>query len=220
MSKSIDLTGNKFNRWTVLERAMPNSKHRLARWVCKCDCGAMRIVLGGGLRSGASKSCGCYRIERTTKHGESRITNGHPSKEWVAWGHMKSRCLNLNDPYYKDYGGRGITICDRWLSSYVNFLEDMGRCPKNLTLERINNNGNYEPTNCKWATMREQNRNSRNNVWITAPNGERKILADWAKKLGVSNTNWTYWRKKGFTNEEILNRFIDKQREQIKEGRG
>jgi hypothetical protein len=117
------------------------------------------------------------------KHGYTK--DGKISKTYLAWQYMKARCNNSKSQNYKYYGGRGITICDRWLNSFKNFLEDMGEKPKGLTLERIDNNGNYEPDNCKWATWIEQRNNTRSNRWISY-NGETRTVAQWARFLGIN----------------------------------
>lgn len=157
---------------------------REAKWRCKCTCGKEKRVSGYTLRAGISKSCGCLRtkllIQRFTKHGY-----GHRrTPEYNIWKTMRARCTNPNSVSWENYGGRGIGICDRW-SDFALFLEDMGERPsKNHSVDRINNSGNYEPGNCRWATQQEQCNNTRSNRFVTV-NGERKTIAQWARKLGV-----------------------------------
>ena len=146
--------------WLVTGRAAGNTKHNEPRWNCVCDCGTSKVVIGGTLRKGTSTNCGCQRpvIAKLhhTRHGHAtRI--GH-SKTYQCWRNMRSRCLNPKNKDFKYYGERGIGICERW-NSFDNFLEDMGEQPANLTIERSDNNGNYEKGNCTWATMAQQSLN-------------------------------------------------------------
>lgn len=152
----IDLTGNRYGTLTVMGYAvrteMKSSASRSA-WLCKCDCGAERIIQGDKLRAGRSFSCfECRNISQP--HGKVG------SRTYASWSAMKLRCLNRQYGRFADYGGRGITICDRWMK-FENFLADMGERPEGATLDRIDNEGNYEPGNCRWATVAEQNRNQR-----------------------------------------------------------
>lgn len=138
----------------------PNKKRTV--YLCQCDCGKQTIVLTYHLKSGHTSSCGCLHKEKFNnyKHGLKH----HPL--YHTWTDMKQRCLNPNNKRYCDYGGRGITVHDRWRAEngFVNFLQDMGERPEGKTLDRINNDGNYEPSNCRWATIQEQNLNTRRNV--------------------------------------------------------
>jgi hypothetical protein len=155
-----DLTGKSFTRLTVTSKLSRGSK-----WVCVCECGATTTVLACHLLSGNKKSCGCLKKsilgDATRKHGQanSRIT-GYANRTYGIWQAMRGRCTNPNNSRWEAYGGRGIKICKRW-DNYENFLLDMGEAPKNLTLERVNVNGDYKPSNCKWATWAEQAKNKR-----------------------------------------------------------
>lgn len=160
--------GTTFGRWTVISTAPPKvyrSKSRcvVSRHLCICQCGKQRIVTDTSLRTGRSTSCGCARIEKCTIHGH--YSGNKASPEYVSWRKMKDRCSNKKHPFYSRYGGRGISVCDRWLESFSNFLADMGCRPSAAhSLDRIDNNGPYCPTNCRWSTRTQQHRNKSNNV--------------------------------------------------------
>lgn len=161
MGKFIDLTGQKFGRLTVIKRAENQNSH--TRWVCDCECGNSVIAKGIHLKSGHTQSCGCAKIElhtkRLTKHGYCGTSL------YNVWCSMKERCCNKQAQRYNDYGGRGIKVCSRWLNSFEAFYEDVSKLPhfgeKGYSLDRINNDGNYEPSNIRWATAKEQANNKR-----------------------------------------------------------
>lgn len=185
--KKVDFSGRKIHRWSVI-REVESRGHR-RYYLCQCDCGTEKVVALPNLQSGKTKSCGCLRKEIArevnTKHGDKR-GRGRYSSEYVVWCHMKSRCCNPREKRYKDYGGRGIGVCERWLNSYENFLEDMGRKPfPSAKIERIDNDKGYSPDNCRWASNAEQSRNRRSNVVIEYQ-GREMVLSDWAKELGIA----------------------------------
>jgi hypothetical protein len=158
--KFIDLTGRKYCRLIVIGLSGKKNKTNHLLWTCKCVCGKLIECAGTSLNSGNTKSCGCLANElssiRNHKHGDIN------SKEYRAWFNAKQRCTNPKNNRYKDWGGRNIKMCDRWLNSYENFLSDMGRAPtKRHSIDRINNDGDYEPSNCKWSTPYEQANNKR-----------------------------------------------------------
>lgn len=157
--------GLQIERLSLIEKTHKNSRN-LWYWLCECSCGNFVEVISCHLTNKHTQSCGCLFIEnlrkRTTSHGEAgRNKNSSAcSTEYRAWYHMKARCENIKDKDYKHYGGRGITICEEW-GLYENFLMDMGRRPYKTSLDRIDNNGNYEPKNCRWATQSQQVLNRR-----------------------------------------------------------
>ncbi len=182
MSAPFKLAGQVFGRLTVLHRTAKLPGTTSACWLCQCTCGNQTVVVSRSLVHGDTKSCGCVRKEvtsaRSKTHGKSR------SKVYIAWLSMKDRCYNPNDTRYEDWGGRGITVCDRWLHSFENFLADMGEPPTpKHSLDRKETNGNYEPDNCRWATNHEQANNSRRCQYFTYE-GETKTLSEWATFLG------------------------------------
>ena len=173
----------KFGRLTVISR---NGTHnKLAYWNCICDCGNTHNAVGVYMRKGNVSSCGCLKseqtIERNTKHGLSHLD------EYGIWSKMKDRCINPNAKKFSFYGGRGITVCARW-NDFSNFIEDMGKRPSKLhSIDRVNTNGNYEPSNCRWANQKEQCRNTRKNRFVTIGN-ESKCISEWCEIKGLKPT--------------------------------
>lgn len=206
MSELIDLTGQKFGRLTVLGRCQDHilpCGAKLTKWSCICDCGNSVDVIGSSLKRGATQSCGCLKNETKPnyKHGMSH-TLIH-----TKWLSMLDRCNCINDNEYKHYGGRGITVCEEWSGKYgfENFLKwaMSNGYSDNLTIDRINVNGNYEPSNCRWVGNDTQANNKQNTIWVTYKK-ETLSLADMCKKY---NTNYhtAYGRyKKGLPIEEVL----------------
>lgn len=177
-----NLLGMKFGRLTVVSIS-GRCETGGVLWNCRCDCGSERVIVATILTKGRYKSCGCLSRELSASR---KITHGMTgSPEWVAWSNIIARCTNPNHEHFADYGGRGIAVCERWRESFVSFLEDVGRRPsKRHTIDRHpNQNGDYEPSNCRWATMKEQANNRRNNV-LLAFQGETLSVAQWTEKLG------------------------------------
>lgn len=186
---TIAMIGKRFNMLTVIRPTAPNFL------LVRCDCGRTKELKPKEVR--ASLSCGCQqRTGRNRRHGLNK-TRTH-----TAWSKMRQRCGNPNNEHYADYGGRGITVCDRW-QVFENFLADMGECPEGLTIDRKDNNGNYEPGNCRWATMREQSNNRRSNKPLTA-NGQTKTPAEWARITGHHVPTIHRRIKQGLPPEQIV----------------
>lgn len=193
MGKVKDLAGQRFGRLVVLYDT-GERKSRNVVWRCKCDCGNEVDVAGYSLTSGNTTSCGCYNRERSveanTVHGMNRQGERHPV--YAAWSRMLQRCENPNNKRYKDYGGRGIRVCEEWHDAkvFIEWALSHG-WREGLSIDRIDNNGNYEPGNCRWATLREQARNKRSNRLITF-NGKTQSLAAWAEEMGINSSALRY----------------------------
>lgn len=201
---AIDLIGTRFGRLVVLSPTERTTRW-VARWLCRCDCGNEKIVIGLSLRNGKTRSCGCLIGEAArgrATHGHSR---GGGSKTYKVWGNMRVRCHNPNNHAFKHYGGRGITVCERWRHSFENFLADMGERPPGLTLERKDNNAGYSPENCKWATRHEQNENTRTALRLTH-NGVTKTINEWAAECGIRRSCLYSRINKGLTIEQAIAR--------------
>ena len=164
-----NIIGQRFGRLLVTDY-MPGAGKISRTLVCKCDCGNTTIVNPGDLKDGKTKSCGCLRAEKMRESATTHSMVG--TSEYTAWGNMKRRCYNEKGKRYKDYGGRGITICASWLDQeygFLNFFRDMGKKPSSKhSIDRIDNDGNYEPSNCRWSTMKDQNNNRRKRIDKTA----------------------------------------------------
>lgn len=193
------MIGTNIGRWTVLSDA-PRNKHGQRKYFCRCSCGTEKVVDAQSLKVGDTQSCGCYKKEqfsaRATRHGAAK------TKAYFSWWNMKNRCERTNHVYYKDYGGRGIKICERWLD-FANFLADMGQPDGDLCLERIDNDGNYEPSNCRWATRKEQANNRRSSAFIEFQD-ERLTLQQWSERLGIKRATIALRLKTGWSVEKAL----------------
>ncbi|MCK5610331.1 hypothetical protein KAR91_51135 [Candidatus Pacearchaeota archaeon] len=190
-----ELTGRIFGKLMVMSLDYKDINCH-TYWNCKCECGNERVVHYGNLTSGRAVSCGCTR--RT--HG---ATNTRTHKSWLS---MKGRVQNPNNVDYHNYGGRGITVCDRWLGKdgFKHFLEDMGERPEGMSIDRIRNSGNYEPMNCRWATPTEQNRNTRQNILITYL-GTTKTLIEWSESTGIKYVTLQKRLKAGCSINKLFN---------------
>ncbi|KKN98994.1 hypothetical protein LCGC14_0142390 [marine sediment metagenome] len=203
MSKLINLVGQKFGKLLVL-RHLKKDKYGNHEWLCRCDCGQEKIIRGDYLKSGHTQSCGCLQKKMTsmknTIHGHNK--NGQSSKTYMIWAAIIQRCTNPSNGNYLYYGGRGITVCKRW-RKFENFLKDMGEAPKGLQIDRINNDKGYCKSNCRWATRKEQARNTRTNHLITCF-GKTQCITAWAEEIGI-HVNTIYWRlNHGWSIEKAL----------------
>lgn len=187
----IDLTGRQFHELTVIG---PTGRrhHTYAVWLCQCSCGTLMSVPAPYLRKGARRSCGCVKTPR----------NGRIGREHNVWMDMRNRCTNPKNRRYYRYGARGIKVCERW-NSFVLFMEDMGPCPIGHSIDRKDNDGDYEPTNCRWADDTQQLRNFSRNRMLTF-NGETKCLSAWAEHAGIHGTLLSYRLKAGWSMERAL----------------
>ena len=205
----IDLTGKKFGKLLVIKR-VENDKYSNLNWECLCDCGNRKIIRGAHLRDGLTKSCGCYNYEQSTafgkKWGGNNKTHGMKrTRLYYLWSNMKARCYNPKADSFKYYGGKGIKVCEEWKKNFVEFykwsIENGYR--DDLTIDRINNNKNYSPDNCKWATMKEQQNNRGNNHTLFF-NGESHTLAEWADILGIKYSYLHDRLRRGWNMDKII----------------
>jgi len=182
MGQFIDITGMKFGRLTVIRRV--DSRPGKIEWLAQCECGGSKVAAGQNIRGGMTRSCGCLVRETTSKRSKTHghFTGRKMTHEYRAWRGILTRCFNRNEPNYCDYGGRGITICDEWRRDFPRFLAAVGYRPgPGFSIDRINNDGNYEPGNVRWADRRTQNTNRRNTIRI-----EGRTLQEIADEYGIN----------------------------------
>ena len=210
MRERLNLAGRQFHNLTALYR---EQRGREAWWECLCKCGSKKMVRQTHLVSQRVRSCGCSRYvwvaeklrERYIKHGLTRTSM------YKTWSSMKDRCVNQANPSYEGYGGRGISVCDRWINSFESFLLDMGYRPVGCSIERIDNNGNYEPSNCRWATRKQQASNTRSVHWVTI-NGTKMTMTDAAKSVGMRVGTLSERIRRGMDDQEALSTPVQKRR--------
>jgi hypothetical protein len=211
--KVIDITGQKFNRLTVIERS--HFKNKNTYWKCICECGNETIIRGRAIRNGETKSCGCLNKEVVSKNSKTlKLKHGGCVKKnslYTAWMNIKGRCSNKNKPEYKNYGGRGIRMYSSWKNDFSEFKEWAlnNGYEEGLTIDRIDVNGNYEPNNCKWATRTEQANNKRNTVYVMYE-GELRSINEVSKLTGLRQQLLQSRKKKGLTDAEIVSKIIKK----------
>jgi hypothetical protein len=195
MPKRKELKGKTFGRLVVVGFEGRGDYNKLI-WLCRCICGNETRVLADNLNNGRTKSCGCLRKTTRLTHGKCK------TKAYRSWKKMRDRCFNPNDTYYHNYGGRGINVCDRW-NDFQNFFDDMGERPENRSLDRINNDGDYEPANCRWATKDQQEKNKRSNKRIVFE-GKSMIGVEWAKELNMDYSTLLTRLRRGWTVERAF----------------
>jgi len=210
MSKRIDMTGKRVGRLLVKSYAFTRKKS--AYWNCVCDCGNEVVVIGKDLRKGHTQSCGCLQKEKAKDNikkagtGNRKTHGQRHTKLYEVWKVMRQRCQNKNNKAYANYGGRGIKVCGEW-NDFKNFCEwaiNSGY-KEGLTLERIDVNGDYEPSNCKWVTLEEQQKNKTNTIYVEI-NGEAKTLVEWSRLTGIPyNTLYTRYMK-GIKGDKLISK--------------
>lgn len=207
-----DLTGISFNKLTVLSRC-ENGNRGQVRWLCLCECGNVRQVLAQSLIRNTTRSCGCLqRLETSNRFKKHGFTIGKRHPLIGTWSAMINRTENPNYAQFKHYGGRGISVCERWRNSFVNFLEDMGDRPSpRHSLDRIDNNGHYCKENCRWATREQQSNNRRSNVYLTV-NGETKSLVEWSRIYNIPRQYVTTRLHLGWSPENALKREVKRRK--------
>jgi hypothetical protein len=208
-----DLTGQRFSRLLVLNYL--GREHHSSAWLCRCDCGAEIKALSAALKAGQRKSCGCYRRDRmstmTLKHGErGGALRPFQTYEYRTWNRMVERCHDPKHMNFKDYGGRGIVVCERWRADFGAFLADMGRkASKRHSIDRIDVNGHYEPGNCRWASPLEQARNRSNNRAVTFCGQHFSTLSAAAESVGLPYKTVKARVGKGWSVDDALARPVD-----------
>lgn len=214
---TLDLLGKRFGKLTVVEKAgsinvaaAGKKPNRHVAWKCICDCGNYKVVTGTKLKFNNTQSCGCLGGGGLKTADGKYIRYGAPinTKEYNAWTAIKRRCLSPSCKLFKNYGARGISVCERWKNSFPNFLKDMGYAPSpEHSIDRYpNNDGNYEPGNCRWATDAEQAINKRSNVFVVY-NGERLTISQWAIRIGCSYSYMWKQAKLGKPIDTIFNEY-------------
>lgn len=209
MGIKVNLIGKKFNRLTVIGESTKRPNSTSAVWICECDCKKHVFVTTHDLKTGHSKSCGCLSRELLIKRNISNAThkqkiNNKTTHEYYAWIGMKTRCCNINNRDYKNYGGRGIKIYNDWLTSFESFYAYVGKSPSiKHTIDRINNNGNYEPGNVRWATKKEQ-ANNRRNTRLFNYKGDIKTASELAEMAGICYSTMKHRLVRGWNPEIVI----------------
>lgn len=205
-NKIPDQVGKRYNKLTIIKRVddkpYGNQGRVRAMFLCRCDCGVIKEIDWDSLKRGATVSCGCHKNKISGDRFKTHELSNTP--EYISWKNMKARCYNKSNTSYKNYGGRGITVCDSWLNSFENFYRDMGEKPSpELSLERRDVNGNYERSNCYWATNTVQANNKTNNIYIEF-NGVCKTLSEWSLSTGLPYDVLKRRKSRGWSVEDLL----------------
>ena len=206
MPKIYRLEGQRFGRWTVIEQC--GVDHRGEKmYRCQCDCGNISVVRSSNLRDGRSSSCGCFANELVSKR--SKTHGMTDTRLFRIWSGIKRRCFTTTDYHYKWYGARGISMCDEWKNSFQIFYNwaISNGYREDLSIDRVDNNGNYEPSNCRWITHAEQMRNQGKNIMLTY-NGKTLCAMDWSKETGMSDATIRWRKKHGWSDERTLTESI------------
>ena len=218
MGNFIDLTGNTFDRLVVIERA-ENAGNEV-QWLCRCSCGTIVTIRRGDLTKGKVKSCGCLKKETSRNNGKGCITHGMTrTRLYREWSGMKARCCSPENVNFKNYGARGITVCEEWMQSFEKFREwavaagyDDTAPRGQYTLERKDNDGPYSPENCRWATMKDQSMNKRDTIRLTY-NGETLTSLEWAQRTGLSAEMIRRRIRRGWSTDRALTEPIHKEKQ-------
>lgn len=203
-NKFMDLSGQVFGRLTVLSCAGYDAKGHTQKWNCVCSCGNQTVVSSSALKTGKTRSCGCYSSEQKSLRSKTHGV-GNENRLYRIWSGIKTRCYSLSDRNYPRYGGRGIVVCDLWKKSFVDFREwalSHGYCD-DLSIDRIDNDGPYSPENCRWVDKRSQNNNRRSNVFLTYK-GETKTIAEWSKITGIKQATIAQRKRNGWSDERCI----------------
>lgn len=204
MGAPADLTGKRFSRLLVVKKThdtSPTNGRVWVKWFCRCDCGQSCYPRTSALLSGMTSSCGCLNRENLKAKGITHGMSNTPT--YTSYHAMVKRCNNPNDPAYPNYGGRGVTVCDRWLERFENFLEDMGNRPKDTSIDRINNEKGYSKENCRWSNRTEQQNNTRSNRKISYK-GRDYSVKEVSEKTGIGISSIRSRIQLGWTDEEII----------------
>jgi len=197
MPRKVNVIGNRYGNLVVIGK-----EKKGVHWyrICQCDCGNVISVYLGSLQRGATLSCGCYHRqiskEVNTKHGM------YGTRTYNIWFNLRQRCLNQKHHAYYRYGGRGISVCDEW-HDFEQFYADMGDCPDGMSIDRIDNDGNYEPDNCRWSDYRQQSNNRSNNVYLEYE-GKKRTIAEWSRELGIDYQRLYGYVSRGHSIGDIL----------------